>query len=969
MRNVTVTFEDGTTHVYNGVPDNVTPAAVEARAKKEFGKTVTALDGGRGTAAPTAPAPAAAPTKRPTLADTGMAPVFAAQLQPATNLVTGAVTGLADIASTVYQGARSVLPAALGGTKPGEPDLSTRIAAQRQQTERGLADLTLAQPESDMFSVGRVAGQVAPTAFVGPAIAGAAMPAVSALTAGARNVGPMVPRSMRLLEAIRTGGMGATGGGGATGAVGLGTRVAGGAVGGAAAGALTEGTPEGAEIGALVGAAVPTVVQSVWPLVSGVSRAAIKPFTAPQQVAEDVFLKAAGPDAAEALRRSEAIPTTPGFQRTVQESLIAGGAQPSTTLGALSDRIAKASPAARNQIFQQENQRIGALQGQLARINEQITQQRGVLTPAALDELTGTRDAILRQIDSQQSALSQAEQQFASQMPVGTQQFGERIAATAENLQKNLRQTTITPAYNKAIEAAGNTRINIDNLITEAERVLGRPLYSFDPADPSSIARRIVQLAPDAGKPQPVGAGKISGRMMTTPAARGPATATLAELDDLRKAINSDIAAAQRGAGSLSGVQVRDLRNLHGAVDTAIDTSTTLSDDAKSLYAAALLNYRTLYVPRFREGETGRLLKPAMFGEMRIEPSQIVQNFIKDEDAAAQFVRTFAGDANAYSALREGVAERFARAATDPMTGRIDPRKAASFLESNKAVFNLLENNGVGVRQGLEAAERRAAQSADMFDRLGAVAKQFAGKTPDQVLTQITSSADNMNTALRNLNPTEQDTLRRVLMTRIGTLMDDAPQQALKELLDSTGKVRGAYQAALGQDAQRLVRQANDFIEVRKVQADPLLQRANAVQPWIDKSKFTPQQLTALQPVVDDLLRMKQAQEATRAGIQVATPNARALLTEVGDEGALRGPLRAKYMSTIATAIRNTFEGLESALNRKVNAELAVILYNNPEAAAKAIENALARSQRATRAAGVSKVVPAVAGGMAADTE
>jgi hypothetical protein len=101
----------------------------------------------------------------------------------------------------------------------------------------------------------------------------------------------------------------------------------------------------------------------------------------------------------------------------------------------------------------------------------------------------------------------------------------------------------------------------------------------------------------------------------------------------------------------------------------------------------------------------------------------------------------------------------------------------------------------------------------------------------------------------------------------------------------------------------------------------------------------------------------------------VATPNARALLTEVSDEGVARAPLRAKYMSTIATAVRNTFEGLESALNRKVNAELAAILYNNPEAAAKAIENALARSQKATRGAGISKVVPAVAGGMAAGIE
>jgi hypothetical protein len=54
-RNITVTFADGTSHVYQNAPDDVTPDSVSARAQKEFGKTVSALDGGR--AAPAAPKP------------------------------------------------------------------------------------------------------------------------------------------------------------------------------------------------------------------------------------------------------------------------------------------------------------------------------------------------------------------------------------------------------------------------------------------------------------------------------------------------------------------------------------------------------------------------------------------------------------------------------------------------------------------------------------------------------------------------------------------------------------------------------------------------------------------------------------------------------------------------------------------------------------------------------------------------
>jgi len=47
MRNVTVTFADGSQHTYQNAPDDITPEDVTARAQQEFGQPVTALDGGR----------------------------------------------------------------------------------------------------------------------------------------------------------------------------------------------------------------------------------------------------------------------------------------------------------------------------------------------------------------------------------------------------------------------------------------------------------------------------------------------------------------------------------------------------------------------------------------------------------------------------------------------------------------------------------------------------------------------------------------------------------------------------------------------------------------------------------------------------------------------------------------------------------------------------------------------------------
>jgi hypothetical protein len=46
-RTVTVTFEDGTRHVYQNVPDSATPDSVTQRAQQEFGKGIVNIDGGR----------------------------------------------------------------------------------------------------------------------------------------------------------------------------------------------------------------------------------------------------------------------------------------------------------------------------------------------------------------------------------------------------------------------------------------------------------------------------------------------------------------------------------------------------------------------------------------------------------------------------------------------------------------------------------------------------------------------------------------------------------------------------------------------------------------------------------------------------------------------------------------------------------------------------------------------------------
>lgn len=123
-RNITVTFDDGTTHVYNNAPDDVTPDQITARVAKEFrGKTVSALDGGRKPAAPatgrgegfqdprligskTEREQVAIPASRKATAKGRAAP---RDLQIVVNALQGPMLGFADEALGVVGGAGNVL--------------------------------------------------------------------------------------------------------------------------------------------------------------------------------------------------------------------------------------------------------------------------------------------------------------------------------------------------------------------------------------------------------------------------------------------------------------------------------------------------------------------------------------------------------------------------------------------------------------------------------------------------------------------------------------------------------------------------------------------------------------------------------------------------------------------------------------------------------------------------------------------
>jgi hypothetical protein len=896
-------------------------------------------------AQPQPQAPAAQQAERPWwargLIDLLQAPEGQTLSQAARNELMGLLRGAADIGSTLVEAARTT-PA--GGAAP-IGTLPERFRERQQQITTGMGEMG-AQVNAPGFTGMRTAGQIAGTLGAGPAVG-----------AGLRAAG-----ATRLGEAVAAGGFGPQGAGGLTGARGVGMRAAGGGVAGGAAAGLTEGTSEGAATGGAIGAVLPVVARPVGAVIKGLYDGIVKPFSQTKELSEDILADTLGKylqEAPEAIARGGRAAATPGFERTLPETIEAGGGRATETLATLTERLQSASPALNQQIGNQIERRVGALQAQLARAQEQIKSQGSVLAPGAIEDLRRVQTQIQGELAKEQAALDVVRGAQFRTLPESMQEPGQMLSQVAKELQDELRATTIRPAYKAAFDSAGGARTNIDSVVAEAERILGRPLSSFAQETAPIVDDLLKYQKASQSGPQILGP---DGRPI-----RQAATATLQELDDLRKAINKTIANAARGAGPLDPTTASNLKSLHATLDNAVQGSTTFSKETKDLYSQALANYREIYAPRFRQGPAFNILRPGRTAEQALIPTKVVDAFF-NEDTADNFLRTFAGDARAFQAMRDGVLTKFR--STVAADGVISEAKAREFLTKNSAVLKKLDDAGVGIGPKLAEIE---AESATM-ERALAKIKELGGgfdktRTPQEMLDFMLSDQNRMGVAMKKASPIEKDAIRRVIATRLTNAIDsENPAAALRMLTKEDGTLNAAYRVALGNDiADSFLSRAKAAVQIRALSARPELQSVRGIPPLLQKGKFTQDQLTALAPVIDDVERMKSIAELAERGGKVGEPTPGKIGKQEGvRQGAIR-PLDVQFLNTTASIIRNTFTTLERKVEEKIANELAYMIWTNPQAARQAIENSLRRSAEAARPSRISPAVPAAAGVIGAD--
>jgi hypothetical protein len=633
--------------------------------------------------------------------------------------VVGAYRGLQDITDTAYIATTEAL-----GIK-GAQEESARQKAQFEQQYGGMAGA----------EVGRVGGQIVGTLPVGGAIA-------APLKATAK-LAPSLARFLTpLATSIESAGFQT---GLKPGLVNLATRIAGGGVvGGASAGLVN---PEDAATGAAIGAAVPTVVA---PIVTGGAKFVRRLADLKSATYLDA-VEGKGQDIVNALRDKGAT-IVPGAAPTAGE-------------------VASTAGSAKFSAFQKEMSELPGVSSEYAGAAAQSNQARLAQEARVQQRFQDTASKVQAKIDR-------------GLVDVSPSEVGNVLTAAAKAEQQAVKTNVVQPAYKAAFDAAGDAKIDISNVVSEAERILDRKLSSFATETAPDTVRKLRSFAPAVPEAEVATIGKAGFKAAKPPAPPAvPPQATLQQLDDVRKAINADIAAASTSNAPMAATTLKNLRELHTAIDDAIGKSTTLADDAKGLYADAVLKYRTEYAPRFKEGINANLFKRTSLGEGRIRPEDVINRYFtpNGESEARQFTQLFGNNPDALKVARAGIEDVYRKKVVEGGMSH------SNFLKDYGRTIDIYDNAGLNLRQRFDVLNK----DADRLVKIETMAKASGNK-----LSPPLPPGSNALAVERRIGELTQGLDNRQL-TAINSVRDDLAREAEYQRLAAAGsKGGGAFEGA-----------------------------------------------------------------------------------------------------------------------------------------------------------------------------
>jgi hypothetical protein len=377
--------------------------------------------------------------------------------------------------------------------------------------------------------------------------------------------------------------------------------------------------------------------------------------------------------------------------------------------------------------------------------------------------------------------------------PLRPEDAGAALVAGAEAKREAVKKGVIEPAYTAAFKEAGDAKIDMTKVINEAETILGRKLSDFDPSTAPETVRKLLSLQPKAPPAKPLGTGVVSGKIkQAAPPAPAPEV-TLQQLDDIRKAINVDIAAGKTSMDPGAGMRLRSLAKIHDAIDDAVKSSTTLSDNAKAAYDNALNLYRTEYIPKFKTGVNDQLFRATSLNEPKIKPEDVITKYFQPRGVseARNFVTLFGDDPKAMQTARAGIEDLYMREVKVPTS-----EAHAAFLQKYADPIKVLDDAGMNVLQRINVVGQNAARLQKITEMAAQNKVKLApplppGATADTVerrLGQLTKGLSPQE--LAHVNSVQQDLIRRGEYDRLVKAASESGID-IKQIGTETGKELG----------------------------------------------------------------------------------------------------------------------------------------------------------------------------------
>lgn len=668
--------------------------------------------------------------------------------------------------------------------------------------------------------------------------------------------------------------------------------------------------------------AAPGAIQSVVPR-------ALEPLVAPEAVGVNRIIEAGGgpEQVLNTLLQTRDMPVTPGAPTpSLSERSVAAGA-PSVGLAKLEAGVATASPEASQMVFQRQQQRLSAIQEQLARIDDYVKTQAANLTPEQTAQVKLVRDDLLRNLAAERAAGEARAGRVAATLPDTGQAapggaIQERGAAMAEDFAKK----TIRPAFRAAFDAdAPAPSIDLSRPLAGAARLLGDVGAIVDPSTVSPGVRNLLKIEP------------------YEPSLGVAPVVSLEDFQSIRSALGKQA----RAVADTDRVRAAGIRSVIEQMDEALKTS-GVPAEAQRLYADARRLVLEEQLPRFRTGETGRMLSETRFNMPGTRPSETVPSFLKTEEGASQFVRTFERDPQAVTAMRTGVADWLRESARDPATGFLNPARMESFLADYGRQLDTLDaGSGTSLRPVLEGLRAEAAKAQSNLDALAAdTARMKKPRSAKELVDVALKSPVEMDFIRQRLSPGGREAMSQEIQNRVTSLIREGDADAALKFLNDNRKT---IRTGLGKDGAKVYADLRGLAEFQRDLAAVAKQapKTDILTPVQLSRTFTPAELTDLKVVADDLKRMRQVEEMgsppDRAAKQMGSEQAAALGTRAADAPA--------YFTPVYTTIKKAVQKLEERVNRKAVAYAVDVMYRDPDKLIPLLEDAIALKSRSGRAA------------------